>query len=109
MSLDNYTDLQAAIGNWLNRGDLAAAIPDFITIAESQMLKRFKKALTEGKMLPRAMVCNNSNFAIPQATEFVSLPSDFLGVVSFTIDAPPNPAHAPQVQLDYVSPIISLI
>jgi len=25
-----------------DRGDLAAAIPDFITIAESQMLKRFK-------------------------------------------------------------------
>lgn len=105
MALDTYTDLQTAIGNWLNRGDLTAAIPDFITIAESQMLKRFKKALTEGKMLPRAMVCNNSNFTIPAATEFVALPSGFLGVVSFTIDAPTNPANAPQVQLDYVSPM----
>lgn len=97
MALDNYTDLQTAIGNWLNRGDLASAIPDFITIAESQMLKRFKKALSEGKMLPRAMVANNAAFSIPSGQEYVNLPGDFLGVVSFLIDS-----YA--VQLDYIGP-----
>src|SRR5579883_2030799 len=100
MALDNYTDLQTSIGNWLNRSDLAAAIPDFITIAESQMLKRFKKALTEGKMLPRSMVANNSSFAIAANTELVNLPSDFIGVLAFEIDAPQNPTRNPQVQLD---------
>lgn len=105
MALDNYTDLQAAIGNWLNRGDLTSQIPDFISITESQMLKRFKKALGEGKMLPRAMATNNASFSIPAAAEYVNLPADFLGVLSFTIDAPSNPANSPQVQLDYVSPM----
>ena len=56
MALDSYANLQVAVGNWLNRGDLAAAIPDFITIAETQLLRRFKQALNEGRMLPRAMV-----------------------------------------------------
>lgn len=95
MALDNYANLQTAIGNWLNRGDLAAQIPDFIAVAESQMLRRFRKALSEGVMLPRAMVTQNANFAI--AGEYVNLPADFLGVLSFSIDAL-------AVQLDYVSP-----
>ena len=105
MALDNYTDLQTAAGNWLNRADLAAQIPDFITIAETQLLRRFKMALAEGKMLPRPMVANNAAFAIPAATEYVNLPADFLGVLSFTIDAPAvNPTSIPQVQLDYIGP-----
>src|SRR5438067_2285981 len=95
MALDNYANLQTAIGSWLNRQDLTAAIPDFISIAETQMLRRFKKALSEGVMLPRAMVAQNANFAI--ATEYVNLPADFLGAVSFSIDAL-------AVQLDYVGP-----
>src|SRR5689334_14148290 len=95
MALDNYANLQAAVGNWLNRGDLAAQIPDFLAVAEAQMLRRFKKALSEGVMLPRAMVTQNANFAI--AGEYVNLPADFLGVLSFEIDAQ-------AVQLDYVSP-----
>jgi hypothetical protein len=97
--------LQTAIGNWLNRGDPAAAIPDFITVAQSQMLKRFKKALNEGKMLPGAMICDNNSFTIPEGAEFVALPSDLIGVVSFRIDSPANPANAPQVQFDYISPM----
>jgi hypothetical protein len=94
MALDSYANLQLAVENWLNRGDLAAAIPDFITIAEAQLLRRFKQALNEGKMLPRA---NNAAFAIANAREYVDLPSDFLGVLSFSIDAV-------AVQLDYVGP-----
>jgi len=34
MSLTTYTGIQAAIGNWLNRPDLTAVIPDFIALAE---------------------------------------------------------------------------
>lgn len=34
MALANYTDLQASVAAWLNRTDLTAIIPDFITIAE---------------------------------------------------------------------------
>ena len=106
MALDNYVDLQTAIGNWLNRSDLSAQIPDFITIAETQLRRRLKMALRDGVMLPRAMVFNNASFSIPANSEYVNLPSDFLGLLSFTIDAPypNNPSNIPQVQLDYIDP-----
>jgi len=97
MALDTYADLQSSIGGWLNRGDLNTAIPDFIALAETQMLRRITKAKNDGRMLPRAMVFNNNAFAIAQGVEYVALPSDFLGVLSFSIDAE-------AVQLDYVSP-----
>jgi len=37
MALSTYDELQTAIAGWLLRTDLAAAIPDFITLAESQI------------------------------------------------------------------------
>ena len=37
MGLSNYAELQAAVGNWLARGDLAAQIPDFIALAEQRI------------------------------------------------------------------------
>ena len=56
-------------------------------------------------MLPRVMVANNAAFALTAVTEYVNVPADFLGVLSFTIDAPVvNSTSIPQVQLDYVSP-----
>lgn len=42
MSLATYSDLQAAIGNELNRADLATAIPDFITRFESKARRKLK-------------------------------------------------------------------
>jgi hypothetical protein len=106
MALDNYTDLQTAIGNWLNRADLSAQIPDFITLAETQFSRRFKKALIEGLMLPRLMVTQNAAFSIPAATEYVNLPADFLGALSFTIEPQIiNGQQNGEVQLDYISPM----
>jgi hypothetical protein len=37
MSITNYSELQASVASWLNRGDLSASITDFITLAESQL------------------------------------------------------------------------
>ena len=37
MALTNYTELKAAVGSWLNKTNLTAQIPDFITLAESVM------------------------------------------------------------------------
>ena len=36
MALDNYTNLIASIADWVNRSDLTAVIPDFVTLAESE-------------------------------------------------------------------------
>jgi hypothetical protein len=45
MALSNYTGLKASIADFLNRDDLTAVIPDFITLAEAQInrdIRHFK-------------------------------------------------------------------
>jgi hypothetical protein len=39
MALSTYAELQAAVSTWLNRDDLTAVIPDFITLAEAQIAR----------------------------------------------------------------------
>lgn len=52
MPLTTYTELQSAIGDWLNRGDMAAVIPTFITLAESY----FDKNLRTREMLATVQI-----------------------------------------------------
>ena len=42
MALTTYTELKASVADWLNRTDLTAAIPDFITLAESKFSTELK-------------------------------------------------------------------
>ena len=57
MALDGtYAGLQASIADFLNRTDLAAAIPDFIVLAEAQMARRFVSRATGGMPIPRRLV-----------------------------------------------------
>lgn len=44
MALDSYTNLKAAVADWLNRSDLTSVIPDFITLAEGEMKRRLRRA-----------------------------------------------------------------
>lgn len=37
MGLATFTDLTTSVGKWLHRADLAASIPDFITLAETRI------------------------------------------------------------------------
>ena len=37
MSITNYTELQAAIADWLNRSDLTNVIPDFIALVDARL------------------------------------------------------------------------
>lgn len=39
MSISNYTELTAAIADWLNRADLSGRIPDFVRLAEATLNK----------------------------------------------------------------------
>lgn len=47
MALGTYNDLVTAVANWLNREDLAAAIPDYILLAESRINDRLRVAPME--------------------------------------------------------------
>jgi len=37
MAINSYATLQAAVINWMNRGDIATVVPDFIALAESRI------------------------------------------------------------------------
>ena len=96
MALDTYANLKTAIGNFLNRSDLTAVIPDFITLAEAQLMRRLTKRINEeGKLLPRSAITRNTGFTIDAET--VNVPGDFLGPLTFSIDDQAQ-------QLTYLSP-----
>ena len=42
MAISNYSELKAAIADWLDRSDLTDSIPDFITLAETRHRRDFK-------------------------------------------------------------------
>lgn len=73
MALSTYTGLKASVADWLNRSDLTAAIPDFISLAEAQM----ERVLRTRQMIVRS----NASFNV----EFGATPADFLEVKSFKL------------------------
>lgn len=83
MSFSTYSDLKSAIGDWLNRTDLTAVIPQFITMAEA----RFNREMRVREMLLRSEAVSDA--------EYLTLPSDWLEtyslemVVTATTTAPP--------------------
>jgi hypothetical protein len=90
MALDGtYSGLQASIADFLNRSDLTSVIPDFITMAESQINRRLMKDGPVRDMMGR------SDATIDD--EYIAVPSDFLGAKAIYLD----PNYLP---LDFVSP-----
>lgn len=87
MAFGSYSDLLAAIATWLNRGDLTAAIPDFVTLAEAEMRRKLRTRRATGR----------SDATI--STQFVSLPSDFGGPRAITLTG-----TSPIAVLQYVEP-----
>ena len=42
MSIASYSELQTAVGNWLNRSDLTSYIPDFISLGEARIYRELR-------------------------------------------------------------------
>jgi len=68
----DYAGLQSAIADFLNRDDLTAAAPTFITLAEAQITRRLIKDGPVRQML--------GVWAPTISTELTDLPDDFMGV-----------------------------
>jgi hypothetical protein len=74
MALDGtYAGLQASIADWLNRADLTAQIPDFITLAHADLNQRLRVR----PMMTRA--------SLALASELVDLPDDWIAPISLRI------------------------
>ena len=77
MALDTFAGLKATIADYLNRDDLTAIIPSFITIAEA----KFNRKLRTRQMIKRA------NAQIE--TAFFAYPSDWLQAKEFQLNTNP--------------------
>jgi len=86
MAISNYSTLQASIGDWLNRSDLTAVIPDFITLAEAQ----FNRNIRHRRMVERATATLDS--------EYSAVPADWLESIRYQINT--NPITV----MEFVSP-----
>jgi len=77
MALDSYSGLQAEIALWLNREDLTAQIPTFITLLEARM----NRELRTREMETRATAT--------LAEQFVPLPADYLSMKQLQLNTDP--------------------
>ena len=68
MAITTYAELKTAIANWLNRDDLTAVIPDFISLAEA----RIARDLRHWKQEKRVTTDANERYE--------NLPNDFIEI-----------------------------
>lgn len=86
MAFSSYTDLQNAIASWLARDDLAAYIPDFITLFEAYAARRLKVRPME------------TTATLTPSSGSVALPTDYLGWIRATVNGDV------QIDMEYVHP-----
>ena len=87
MAITSYSELQTAVGSWLNRSDLTSNIPDFITLAEAS----FNRVLRTRNQITRANSSVNA--------QYVALPTDLLELFNIQVNTDPI-KRLEQVSLD---------
>lgn len=66
--ISTYSELQSAVAGWLNRSDLTARIPDFITLAESRLNRRLKLRVME----------TEATLSVSSGAQSVALPTGYI-------------------------------
>jgi len=89
MAITNYTELKAAIANFLARDDLTSVIPDFISLAEGRLSRELETRSQEKRATATLTV----------GDEYTALPTDLreLRMVKLSSD--------PEQVLEYMSPV----
>jgi len=80
MALTSYTELKAAIADWIARDDLTTQIDDFIDLFEAEFNRRLKTP----EMRLTTTVTTSST------TSFVDLPADFRKLVNISFQGDPR-------------------
>ena len=91
MAISNYSELQTAVANWLDRDDLAARIPEFIALCEA----RFNRSLRI-----RAMETLDISVDTVGGTSTVALPTGYVQMRDISL------ITSPITQLQYLTPEI---
>lgn len=71
MAISTYDELKASVADFLNRDDLTAVIPDFITMAEADLNRSVRHWRMEGRA------------NAPIDSKYSAIPADFLEVITF--------------------------
>ena len=74
MALSTYAGLKASAADWLNRSDINAAIPDFVTMATAQLTRRLIQSGPVREMF--------ATTTLSISAENTNLPADFYGLKS---------------------------
>lgn len=67
MAITTYSELQAAVASWLNRGDLTTQIPDFIALVEADINAQFDLRTIE----------SDQALSTVASSRYVALPATF--------------------------------
>lgn len=86
MAITNYSELQTAIINWSHRSDLAAIVPDFISLSEA----KFNRYIRTRQM--------ETSDSLTPVSGIVTLPTDYLQLRRIYIDT-----DTP-IELEYLPP-----
>jgi hypothetical protein len=86
MPLQTYTDLTTALGNWLQRSDLAGLLPSFVQLFEACANRRLRVRQQEASV------------QLTPSSGVVALPSDYLAWRRLTWTG------NPRQELAYVEP-----
>jgi hypothetical protein len=89
MSISTYSELKAAVANFLARDDLTAIIPDFIQLAEATMSRELETRSQEKR----------STATLTSGDEYISLPTDLREVREVKLNT------TPLTVLNYYSPV----
>lgn len=79
MAISTYTELTAAVANWLARSDLTSRIPEFVTLAQARINRHV-----------RAQAMETKSTSISINGEYVNVPADFLEAKHFYIPGSPR-------------------
>lgn len=90
MAITNYSELVAAVENWLSRADLSARIPEFITLAES----RFYSGSN-----PLRLALMQSRDTGTTSSGSITIPTGYLETIRLASSSSGN-----NYQLEYLSP-----
>lgn len=80
MAIATYTDLKAAIADWLNRADLDQQIPDFITLAEA----------TLNKVVRHSRMVATTTLSLGASSQKVTAPTDMLEPIMLQVTSDPD-------------------
>ena len=81
MALATYSNLTAAVAAWLNRSDLTAVIPDFVTLAEGKIARDLRLS---------AQIASTTLTTVA-GNQGVTLPSDLLEIENLTLTSTSPP------------------